>query len=415
MDRAELAAKLGASPPKVPKANRQSPTVICEADPRKFMAAFSDAAADDADVFLCDPHWGAAGTARVAKLIQSENPIPGSNIESGWLCIPTGGSGGRLQFARHDQDTIAAAVEGFVQHFSLKQVNAMGVLPLHHVSGFMPWMRCALTGGEYRHLDWKAVEKGILPDLPATPEGWVISVVPTQLERLLCQPAAAEWLAGFRIVFLGGAPAGGGLLDRAAAALIPLAPGYGLTETAAMVTALRPEEFLAGARSSGRALPHAQVDLTPEGTITVRGRSVFRGYYPKWHAAETLVTNDTGRFDERGHLVVLGRKDGVIISGGEKIQPAEVEAVLRERGGLTEVVVVGLPDPEWGQIVVAAYPAARPPDLTKLNQVINSHLPAHQRPKRLMPLESWPLTSAGKVNRAEVARLVNLSKPFHRS
>lgn len=407
MDRAELARMLGS---RRQDAGSKEPILISETGPERFMAVFAAAVGGEADVFLCDPHWGATGKTRVGSLLQTNSQNPASNPNHGWLMIPTGGSGGRLQFARHDQDTIAAAVHGFTQHFSLKQVNAMGVLPLHHVSGFMPWMRCALTGGEYRHLDWKAVEQGDLPELPAKPDGWVLSVVPTQLERLLRQPLATEWLAQFRIVFLGGAPAGGGLLDRAAAALIPLAPGYGLTETVAMVTALRPGEFLAGARSSGRALPHAQVDLTPDGTISVRGRSVFRGYYPQWQATEMLVTNDTGRFDERGHLVVLGRKDGVIISGGEKIQPAEVETVLRESGGLTEVVVVGLPDPDWGQIVVAAYPAARQPDLTKLNQVINSHLLAPQRPKQLMALESWPLTGAGKVNRAEVARLVRASQ-----
>jgi len=410
MERAELSRVLRTWLSGELGARSAEPKLISETDPARFMAAFAEATASEADVFLCDPHWGTTGKERVTTLLQSSGQDPRSHTSLGWLMIPTGGSGGRLQFARHDQDTIAAAVRGFTQHFSLKQVNAMGVLPLHHVSGFMPWMRCVLTGGEYRHLDWKAVEQGDLPDLPAKPDGWVLSVVPTQLERLLRQPLATEWLAEFRIVFLGGAAAGGGLLDRAAAALIPLAPGYGLTETVAMVTALRPEEFLAGARSSGRALPHAQVDLTSDGTISVRGRSVFRGYYPKWLTTETLVTNDTGSFDERGHLVVLGRKDGVIISGGEKIQPAEVEAVLRDRGGLTEVVVMGLADAEWGQIVVAAYPAVRQPDQAKLQQVINSHLLAPQRPKRLIAMESWPLTGPGKVNRAEVARLVRSSQ-----
>lgn len=415
MERAELAAKLGASPAKRPNAKGQTPNMICEADPRKFMAAFADAVAGDDNIFLCDPHWGVAEKAKAKALLQSKSENSKSEINQGWLMIPTGGSSGRLQFARHDQHTLAAAVRGFTEHFGLKRVNAMGVLPLHHVSGFMAWMRCALTGGEYRHLDWKAAEQGTLPELPDKPDGWMISLVPTQLERLLRNKEAVAWLGRFRLVLLGGAHAGGDLLDRAATAGIRLSLSYGMTETAAMVTALRPEEFLTGMRSSGRALPHLQVKLMPDGTILVMGRSVFRGYYPAWHAEETFVTSDAGRLDERGNLVVMGRKDGVINSGGEKIQPAEVEAVLRESGGLAEVVVVGLPDAEWGQIVVAAYPAHLQPDLVKLNQVINSHLPPHKRPKHLVPLAEWPRTSAGKVNRAEVARLVSLSKPFHRS
>jgi len=384
------------------------PRLVSEADPQKFMAAFADAVANDGELFLCDPNWGATEKAQVEALLESKIQNRKSKISLGWLCIPTGGSGGRLKFARHDQHTIAAAVHGFTEHFGLTRVNAMGVLPLHHVSGLMAWMRCALTGGEYRHLDWKGLEQGALPDLPVKPDGWVISLVPTQLERLLRQPAATAWLAKFRMVFLGGAPAGGGLLDRAAAADIRLSPGYGMTETAAMVTALRPEEFSAGARSSGGALPHMQVKVTPDDTILVMGRSVFRGYYPESRAEDVFITADTGRLDEKGHLHVTGRRDYVIITGGEKVNPAEVEALLRDECGLTDVAVVGLPDAEWGQVLIAAYSAKIRPDIEKVHQLIASRLIPHMRPKRVVALANWPLTSAGKVNRAEVARLVGL-------
>ena len=405
MERTELATILGGARRVRDNAPYQ---LISESDPQKFRAAFADAVAGDADVFLGDPNWGTAEKAQVEDLLQSKIENPKSKIRQGWLCIPTGGSGGRLQFARHDQNTVAAAVNGFTEYFSLKRVNAVGVLPLHHVSGFMAWMRCVLTGGEYRHFSWKALEAGDLPALPDLVDGWVLSLVPTQLDRLLRNKAGVAWLARFRFVFLGGAPAWGDLLDRAAAAGIRLSPSYGMTETAAMVTALRPEDFLAGERSSGCVLPHLKVVTMPDDTIRVMGRSVYRGYYPAWHEAETFETSDMGRIDERGGLVVLGRKDGVIISGGEKIQPAEVEAVLRGKAGLAEVVVVGLPHAEWGQMVVAAYPAAIPADLAALQQLAAQLAPA-KRPKHFLALESWPLTSAGKVNRAEVARLAGVA------
>ena len=405
MERAELSHALRAWRSRERGAGSQEPALICDADPRKFMAAFAEAVAGDAEVFLSDPLWGATEKARVDELLKSKIESPKSKINRGWLMIPTGGSSGQVKFARHDQDTIAAAVHGFTRHFGLARVNAAGVLPLHHVSGFMAWMRSALTGGEYLHLDWKAVEQGKLPELPAKPDGRVISVVPTQLERLLRQPAATAWLAKFRIVFLGGAPAPASLLDRAMAAGIPLSPGYGMTETAAMVTALRPEDFLAGGRSSGPALPHAQVTVAADGTITVAGESLFRGYHPQGRTGEVFATADAGRLDERGHLHVIGRRDGIIISGGEKVDPAELEAVLRDQGGLDEVVVVGLPDAEWGQRVVAAYPASNLADPARLAQVTARFAPA-KRPKQFFPLEAWPLTGAGKVNRAEVARRV---------
>jgi O-succinylbenzoic acid--CoA ligase len=255
----------------------------------------------------------------------------------------------------------------------------------------MAWMRCLLTGGEYLPTDWKALEGGALPVLPAKVHGWTLSLVPTQLERLLRQERAAEWLGKFRIIFLGGAPAWPALLDKAAALRLPLSPGYGMTETAAMIAALRPAEFLAGTRSSGGLLPHARIGFDEEGSILVGGESVFR---------------DGGWLDEQGHLHVTGRRDAVIITGGEKVNPAEVEAVLRGTGEFVDVAVLGLPDTEWGESVVAAYPAEPQPDLARVEAALTRLLSPAKRPKRLIGLSTWPVNAQGKVNRAEVGRLV---------
>jgi O-succinylbenzoic acid--CoA ligase len=266
-------------------------------------------------------------------------------------------------------------------------------------------MRCALTGGEYRPLDWKAVQGGAIPVLPPKPQGWVISLVPTQLERLLRTPAATAWLQGFRTIFLGGAPAWPELLDKAVAHQLPIALGYGMTETAAMVTALRPEEFLLGDRSNGGALPHAAVRVDHDGVISIGGDSLFRGYYPQWRDGGDFVTGDLGRLDARGHLHVQGRRDAVIITGGEKVDPAEVEAVLRGTGEFAALAVIGVPDPEWGQAVVAVYPATIRPDLPKVTRVLAGGMPAYKRPKHYVPLADWPVNEQGKINRAEAVRL----------
>lgn len=405
MDRLELARRLGA-PAGLVAEPRRGPVVIEDRDPRRFMAALAAATAQGGTVMLAGEVWGEQERRQLAVLRELEPVTPATAAGKGWLCIPTGGTGGQLKLARHDEETLAAAVAGFCRHFSMTQVNAAGLLPLHHVSGLMAWLRCALTGGEYRPLDWKAVEAGDWPVLPAKPQGWVLSLVPTQLERLLRQAAAAEWLQQFRIIFLGGAPAWPELLAKAAAAQLPLSLGYGLTETAAMVTAQRPEDFLLGGRSNGRALPHATIVVGDDGVITVGGDSLFRGYYPEWRDRRPLATGDLGRFDGQGHLCVLGRRDAVIITGGEKVDPAEVEAVLCGCGELGEVVVLGVPDPEWGQVVVAAYPATAQPIWARVNQAVVSRLGAPKRPKRFVPIVDWPANEQGKVNRAEVARRV---------
>jgi O-succinylbenzoic acid--CoA ligase len=391
--------------------------LIEETDPRKFMTALADAAAGDGEVFLCSPAWGASERAQLkehlSRTVLTDSPQvsglrsqvsqPGAH---GWLMIPTGGTSGQLKFARHDEQTLAAAVRGFSRHFGLTQVNAVGVLPLHHVSGLMAWLRCALTGGEYRPLDWKEVEGGARPVLPPKPGGWVISLVPTQLERLLRDEGAVAWLKNFRIIFLGGAPAWPDLLDRAAALGLPLSLGYGMTETAAMVTALRPEEFLAGARNNGSPLPHATVMVGANDTIVLGGESLFRGYHPAWRDRPDFETQDRGLIDERNHLFVLGRRDAVIITGGEKVDPAEIEALLRGTGQFPDLVVLGLPDAKWGQLLVVVYPGHAHPDFHAVIRVTNT-LADYKRPKSYIPLVgAWPAGAQGKINRAALVERV---------
>ncbi len=403
MDRAGLARILGGKG----ATSGATRTFVSEPESAKFMTAFANAAAGEGEVFLGDPNWAAHEKAQLSVLSHQPSAVTTGANAPGWLLIPTGGSGGRLKFARHDQDTIATAVKGFAEHFGMVRVNAIGLLPLHHVSGLMAWMRCALTGGEYRPADWKAIEQGQRPELASRPDGWVISLVPTQLERLLRDPAAVAWLKSFRVIFIGGAPAWPDLIDRSASHRLPISLGYGMTETAAMVTALRPGERLAGDRTSGRPLPHVRLEIEPNGLIALETESLFRGYYPDFSTSRRFVTADLGRLDN-GRLIVLGRHDGAINTGGEKVQPAEVEAVLRATGEFEDIAVLGLPHPEWGQVVVAAYAAAagRRPDFAKVDTLLAAQLAPAKRPKHFVGVDDWPRTAAGKLDRSQLARLV---------
>jgi O-succinylbenzoic acid--CoA ligase len=348
-------------------------------------AATGVAVAVGEGLFLRDP-----ALTQPLPLLPAEGPV-----ERGWLAIATGGSSGVPRWVRHDEITLAAAAHGFARHFGLPRVCAVDVLPPYHVSGFMARVRCAVTGGGYRPWAWKDLEAGRRPDLPAGE--WVISLVPTQLQRLLKDPLAVEWLRRFRAVLIGGAAMWPELADAASAARLPLSPSYGMTETAAMVTALLPEEFLAGQRSNGRVLPHAQVTVTREGVVVIRTPALFRGYWPIWRPDDEFETEDWGAFDQRGHLQVFGRRDAVINSGGKKIHPLPVEAALRASGEFSDVAVVGVPDAEWGEVVVAFYPgASASPNLAKAV----AGLAAHERPKRFVPVADWPRNAQGKINRA---------------
>lgn len=366
----------------------------------KLLRATGCAEEREGFTFLCDPNWSAAERAKVTAVQKGGRRKAKGEIETGWLCVPTGGSGGGVRFARHDECTLTAAVQGFCAHFGLERVNALGVLPPYHVSGLMARVRCAATGGEHVAWDWKRLESGDRPALNPRRKGRVLSLVPTQLQRLLASPAAVTWLRGFRVIFIGGGPVWPELTTAAARAELPVSLSYGLTETAAMVAALRPAEFLAGEHSCGAALPHARIAIDGEGVIKVAGESVFRGYFPGESAAREIVTEDLGRRDEHGHLHILGRRDAVIITGGKKVQAVEVEAALRASGEFADVAVVGVPDPEWGHAVVACYAAGdRPPDLVGVAASLQG-LAAFKRPKRFVAVADWPRNAQGKLNRA---------------
>ncbi|MDP1578760.1 MAG: AMP-binding protein [Candidatus Didemnitutus sp.] len=396
MERRELAQLLGATASAAVPAQRP---LLAETDERAFRTAFATVVAGDGELFLGNPAWTDAEHAALAALWEA-NPREATNAEEGWLMIPTGGSSGKIKFARHDSHTLAAAVRAFGQHFGLARVNAVGGLPLFHVSGLVGWLRTVLTGGDYWPVDWKLIEHGERPALPSRADGWVMSLVPTQLERLLRTADGAAWLRSFRVVLLGGAPASAALLDRAAAAEIPLAPSYGMTETAAMVTALRPKEFLAGTRSAGAPLPHARVEIDQNGVIGITAESNFRGYYPARRGRGGLfVTADGGRLDERGHLHVGGRRDAAIITGGEKVHPAEVEAVLKAATPTEDLAVVGVPDAEWGERVVCVFAAGGGVEVTELRRAATEHLAPAQRPKAYVALDVWPRMAAGKLSR----------------
>jgi o-succinylbenzoate---CoA ligase len=355
--------------------------------------------------FLIDPHWSAAQRAAFAEISStlpapsSTLPAPRSTLTQGWLCIPTGGSSGGLKFARHDEATLGAAARGFAEHFGLSPVNSIDVLPPWHVSGLMARVRSAVTGGRHLPWPWKDLEQGSFPPISASDQ-WTLSLVPTQLHRLLAQPQAVAWLRQLALIPLGGGPVWPALAEAARAAAIPVVQCYGMTETAAMVCAQRPAEFAAGDDSSGRMLPHARIEIdAADGAIQVAGPSVMRGYFGDATDDASFVTADRGYLDEAGRLHVQGRRDDVVITGGEKVNLRAVADVLRGLQLFDDLALVALPDAEWGEIIVACHTGSAE---AVSDQVINRHLSRHQRPKHWLAFApaDWPRNAQGKLNRA---------------
>jgi len=416
------------------KSHRHTPPkiILAERNPIKFIAGFIAATAANCPVFLCNPDWVESEWQQVFELVQPDlilgqeaeaqsklfgRSLPITHyqlpITHAPIMIPTGGSSGKIRFAIHTWETLIASVSGFKQYFDVKQVNSFCVLPLYHVSGLMQFMRSFTTGGRLVILPFKALELGNKTDIK--PAEYFISLVPTQLQRLLQQES--KWLSEFATVLLGGAPAWTELLETARNYRIRLAPTYGMTETASQIVTLKPDDFLKGNNSCGQVLPHVTVTicsakgeiLAPRntGNIAIKSKSLFLGYYPEKNQIKTTFQpDDLGYFDEKGFLHIIGRNSNKIITGGENVFPSEVEAAIHSTNLVIDVCVIGLPDRHWGQVVTAIYIPKHPKVSTDILKTALEHkLCKFKRPKYWFPVESLPRNAQGKVNREKLKKL----------
>ncbi|WP_017297850.1 AMP-binding protein [Nodosilinea nodulosa] len=401
--------------------------LIAESDPLQFLAACLTAWAEGCTPVLANPGWGQRERRQVQAMVNGdwETAIcpglgayrcQGLGAGPGQILIPTGGSSGQVKFAVHTWETLMTAVEGFCAHFGVGQAHACCVLPLFHVSGLMQALRVLATGGQLALQSYGDLKTG---ERLALPPGGFLSLVPTQLQTLLTlDQEFIPWLQSFRAVLLGGAPAWRSLLDQAQAAQIPVALTYGMTETAAQVATLLPEEFLAGHRSSGRPLPHAELSILnnqnqPQpagqpGQLVIRSASLARGYLQPagFQAAEDdLATDDIGYLDGAGYLHIVGRSSTKLITGGENVFPEEIEAALLAIAGVTDACVVGLPCDRWGQQLCALVVMDAQTSLEALPEQLRSRVAPHKLPKRWILASAIPRTPQGKVSRPKALAL----------
>ena len=225
----------------------------------------------------------------------------------------------------------------------------------------------------------------------------LVSLVATQLARLL--DADAD-VSKPRAILLGGGPLPLDLLERATAAGATVVQTYGMTETCSQVATLAPADARRKLGSAGRPLLTAEIEIE-DGEIVVSGPTVAPASLGE---DGRLHTGDLGEIDDDGFLWVTGRKSEVIVTGGENVMPAEVEAVLLRHPTVADVAVVGRPDPEWQEAVIAIVVPAdgQSPDEGELRTYSTSLLAPYKVPKRFEFVDSLPRTAAGKLKRAEL-------------
>ncbi len=285
-------------------------------------------------------------------------------------------------------------------------------LPAHYVAGLMVLVRSLVADRPPLEVDARLDGLAGLTLDEGAPSS--LSLVPTQLTRALADPVRTVVLRRFAAVLLGGAAADPGLLDRAAAAGVTVVTTYGMSETCG------------GCVYDGVPLDGVEVTADGAGRLVIGGPTVFAGY--RLDPAATadalqggrLVTRDRGDV-VGGRVVVRGRVDDVVISGGLNVDLAAVERAVRAWVG-GEAAAVGVPHPEWGTEVVAVVTGPpdhqgtpdAPPDvgaswtapgrfsLADLRTALAAELPAYALPRRLVVRPDLPRTSGGKIDRRQL-------------
>ena len=318
---------------------------------------------------------------------------PGEEVRLRFL---SGGTSGQPELVEHSHDTLQSAIGGLASRIGDQAMNAICCLPLWHVGGWMQLERAWSTGGKVYFCDYRDLKN---PQVAGKVSGNLISLVPAQLHELMKSPTAITALSEARGIFVGGAGMNSHLVAVSRSLNLPVCPCYGSSETAGMITLLESGSFLNGINGVGSCLSHAEVRLSEENhQVLIKSSSLcIRRGKRTFATNEWLQTPDFGKLDSSGNLIIEGRLDRLINTGGEKVDPTKIEAVLHSTGLVGNCLVYGVYDQKWGQRVVAR---VTPVDvnLKYLKQAVKKKLPGPMMPKEWVQTDKIPMSEMGKPN-----------------
>lgn len=314
----------------------------------------------------------------------------------------TSGSTGKPRGVVHTISNHVYSALGAISFLGLTSANRWLItLPLNHVGGLSVFTRTFLSGAaavfpETRHRTNDAIMEQAAD---------FISLVPTQLIRYMTAgPTAAgsvlDRLKSMRAILLGGAPAPGWVIDKALDESLPIVPSYGSTESCSLVTAVPPGSKRSVYKTAGRVLPYRKLALDADGRILLAGKTRFAYYLEGGKKVFPFQdgwfkTADLGETDDHGNWIITGRCDEIFISGGENINPYEIENHLMAIGGIDAAVVVPAPHPEFGHVPWAFIVSSRKMDPEKVSAALRKTLPGFKIPVKMMFVD--PQETAGGI------------------
>ncbi|MAJ59986.1 MAG: o-succinylbenzoate--CoA ligase [bacterium TMED88] len=341
---------------------------------------------------------------------------PASDLLRGAMALLyTSGTSGQPKGAVLGPEAFEASAKGAAALLGASAGDRwLACMPLFHVGGLSILTRSCLYGGTaILHPGFDAAE--VLYELERS-HVTHISLVASMLDRILRLDESARAPASLRCALLGGGPTPAHLVDEAVERGWPIASTYGLTEATSQVATRPPAEVVSRPEEGLVPLPGNRIRiLNPEGLdapvgeageIWIAGPTLMRGYLGStgrssapWFEAG-FRTGDMGRLDEQGNLCVLDRRDDLIVSGGENVYPAEVEAVLLRHPAVAEVGVTGIPDSEFGARPVAHWVAAESDaEASDLAAYCRAELAGFKVPVAFYRCEALPRSASGKLLR----------------
>ena len=367
----------------------QAPRIVLSEEPSpRFLGRVFGALGAGAEIVLLNTRLTQA--ERAAQLASIEAIPPAG--EPATILFTSGTTGApkaaRLALANHLANARAACEVLGLDASS----RFLSTLPLFHVGGLAIAFRCQLASATlllHERFDAQAVARELCGG--ATHASLVASTLARVLDLCPAFPRSV------RAVLVGGGPVPAPLLDRARRAGLPVLQTYGLTETASMATC----ERIGDADGATAGLPMPGLEVRVAGAeIEVRGAQVMRGYLGGEAVRDWFQTGDLGALDARGRLLVHARRTDLIISGGENVYPAEVEAALLAHPAVREAAVLPAPDERWGQVGVA-YVVGDAAE-SDLRAFLQARLAKYKVPARFVVVPALPRNAAGKVDRARL-------------
>jgi o-succinylbenzoate---CoA ligase len=320
-----------------------------------------------------------------------------------------------LTYGNHYHSAVGSAL-----NLGLHQDDCwLACLPFFHVGGFSLLMKSVIYGMKiiiHESFDVQAVYKEIMQEKVT-----LISVVSKTLQDLI-QLADKPFPSTLRCALLGGGPAPVSLIEACLEKGVNVYQTYGMTETSSQIVTLAPEYVLEKVGSAGKPLFPCELQIRKddmvvspyeEGEIVVKGPNVTNGYYNREDATKEaikegwLYTGDIGYIDDEGFLYVLDRRKDLIISGGENIYPAEIEAALLSHPYIVDAGVVGMGDAQWGQVPIAV--VVTNVDAVTEDEVIKhcyTKLARYKVPKRICFTDCLPRNASNKLVRRKLYDLL---------